>query len=222
MAQNITLMGASYSDVPAVTLPKAGGGTARFDDASVTTATAGDVAQGKIFVASDGTITTGTASGGGGASNIVQGTFTPPSYGVLEIDLPYEGNGYPIAIGIYVAAGPYNPSTSFYNLVQKYAVAHYQAIKSNMTTTPAYAGGNQQNDGFSCVCRYKSSASSATSYTQAASNAFVVCSQNDPVSSNFYQVVRMPSAKKMKVLTTTSSVGFVAGVEYAYYVIYSS
>lgn len=32
MAQNITLMGASYSDVPAVDLPKTGGGTARFID----------------------------------------------------------------------------------------------------------------------------------------------------------------------------------------------
>lgn len=33
MAQNITIMGASYSDVPAVDLPKTGGGTARFYDA---------------------------------------------------------------------------------------------------------------------------------------------------------------------------------------------
>ncbi len=30
MAQNITLMGASYSDVPEVDLPKTGGGTAKF------------------------------------------------------------------------------------------------------------------------------------------------------------------------------------------------
>lgn len=66
MAQNITLLGASYSAVPAVQLPKTGGGTARFDDCSVVTAVASDVASGKIFVASNGTVTTGTASGGGG------------------------------------------------------------------------------------------------------------------------------------------------------------
>lgn len=65
MAQNITLLGAQYNDVPAVQLPKTGGGTARFDDASITTAVASDVAQGKVFIASDGTITTGTGSGGG-------------------------------------------------------------------------------------------------------------------------------------------------------------
>ena len=68
MAQNITWLGASYTGVEALTLPKTGGGTARFDDASVTTAAAADVASGKIFLASNGTITTGTASGGGGSS----------------------------------------------------------------------------------------------------------------------------------------------------------
>ncbi len=76
MAQNITLMGASYSAVPAVTLPKTGGGTARFDDASVTTATASDVASGKIFLAANGTITTGTASGGGGTLTVATKTLT--------------------------------------------------------------------------------------------------------------------------------------------------
>ena len=70
MAKNISLMGASYSDVPAVTLPQTGGGTARFDDASVTTATAEDVAQGKVFLAANGTITTGTATGGGAVDSV--------------------------------------------------------------------------------------------------------------------------------------------------------
>lgn len=65
MAKNITLMGASYTDVPAVTLPQTGGGTASFTDVTDTTATASDVAQGKVFYAADGNQTIGTASGGG-------------------------------------------------------------------------------------------------------------------------------------------------------------
>ena len=40
MAQNITLLGASYTAVPAVMLPKTGGGTARFDDTTDATADA--------------------------------------------------------------------------------------------------------------------------------------------------------------------------------------
>lgn len=65
MAQNITLMGASYSAVPSVTLPKTGGGTASFTDVSDTTATADDVASGTYFYTAAGEYTEGTASGGG-------------------------------------------------------------------------------------------------------------------------------------------------------------
>ena len=82
MAQNITIMGASYSDVPAVQLPKTGGGTARFDDASITTATASDVLQGKLFLSADGTITEGTNSGGGSGGDSAWTKVAETSYQV--------------------------------------------------------------------------------------------------------------------------------------------
>lgn len=72
MAQNITLLGANYSAVPAVTLPKTGGGTATFTDVTDTTAAAGDVASGKYFYTAAGVKTQGTASGGGGDSKNAQ------------------------------------------------------------------------------------------------------------------------------------------------------
>ncbi len=71
MAQNITLLGASYSAVPAVRLPKTGGGTADFTDVSDTTAAAADVASGKYFYTAAGVRTQGTSSGGGGTDRLV-------------------------------------------------------------------------------------------------------------------------------------------------------
>lgn len=62
MSQNITLLGASYSDVPAVQLPKTGGGTASFWDVSDTTCVASDVQSGKYFHKADGTREIGTAT----------------------------------------------------------------------------------------------------------------------------------------------------------------
>lgn len=64
MAQSITIWGASYSDVPAVKLPKTGGGTAQFDDTTDANATASDILSGKTAYV-NGTKITGTGSGGG-------------------------------------------------------------------------------------------------------------------------------------------------------------
>lgn len=75
-------MGAVYSDVPAVTFPDAGGGVARFDDASITTATASDVLQGKLFLSADGTITEGTNSGGGSGGDSAWTKVAETSYQV--------------------------------------------------------------------------------------------------------------------------------------------
>lgn len=61
MAQSITLQGATYPDVPAVDLPKTGGGTARFTDVSDTTARVVDVAVGSYFYTSAGVKKEGTA-----------------------------------------------------------------------------------------------------------------------------------------------------------------
>lgn len=80
MAQSISLWGATYSDVPAVLLPKSTSGTARFTDVTPTTATDSDVASGKIYFKSDGSQSTGTASGGDGNVSYDTKTATASDY----------------------------------------------------------------------------------------------------------------------------------------------
>lgn len=75
MAQSITLQGATYQDVPAVDLPKTGGGTARFTDVTPTTATADKMMQGYGAFGADGVWFDGTIEDGDnlgyGVSNLV-------------------------------------------------------------------------------------------------------------------------------------------------------
>ncbi len=75
MAQSITLQGATYQDVPAVDLPKTGGGTARFTDVTPTTATADKMMQGYGAFGADGVWFDGTIIDGDnlgyGVSNLV-------------------------------------------------------------------------------------------------------------------------------------------------------
>ena len=69
MAQSITLMNATYNDVPAVDLPKTGGGTARFYDVTDTTATANEVLRGYVFHGASGVLITGACRYNADVSN---------------------------------------------------------------------------------------------------------------------------------------------------------
>lgn len=113
MAQNISLWGANYSNCPAVNLPKQGGGTARFTDASVTTAVESDVASGKVFIKADGSTATGTASGGTSKNvQVLQSTSRTNSSSLTKVlgDLTVSKTG---TYDIYWSGGRSNTSTSY-------------------------------------------------------------------------------------------------------------
>ena len=118
MAQNITLLGASYSAVPAVNLPKTGGGTASFTDVTDTTAAASDVASGKYFYTAAGVRTQGTNSGGGGGSvSFDTKTATASNYPVSLsfTSMKGEPKAFVVRLNAQVSA---SGSTTYYYIVE--------------------------------------------------------------------------------------------------------
>lgn len=124
MSQNITLLGASYSAVPAVNLPKTGGGTATFTDVTDTTASASDVASGKYFYTSAGVRTQGTSSGGGSVSYDTK-TVTASNYptSLNFTSMKGEPKFFVVRLNASVSS---SGSTTYYYIVE---------IASNGTTT---------------------------------------------------------------------------------------
>lgn len=129
MAQNVTIMGASYPDVPAVELPKTGGGTALFADPSVTTAQPEDVAAGKVFLNAQGEPTEGTGSGGGGGVYQDQ-----DGYIVLDPEGGGGGGGNPTALEKQVNFVDYDGTIRY-----SYSAAEFAELEE-LPANPSHEG----------------------------------------------------------------------------------
>lgn len=216
MAKDITLMGASYLGVPAVELPQTGGGIATFYD---------DV--GYLSINENGTFDVKgfaeaivNVSGAGGSSNIASGKFKGTTAGsVLNINLEYYGIGYPVGF-IVQPVGGQGGNTSFSQLVQRYCCAQYIGCKFNSAIQPTYASSGEANQ-FVTFHRYKSSTSSATSYSSAnAANTIITSGANAATGQT--NILKFKDSKTLSVFIATNSYGFAANVEYEYYVVFSS
>lgn len=78
---NVVINGVTYQNCPEVDIPKSGGGTAKFFDASQADAAAGNVLAGKKFVGASGEDTGSMANNGGtgGTIGTKAGTYTIPA-----------------------------------------------------------------------------------------------------------------------------------------------
>lgn len=177
MAQNITLLGASYSAVPAVNLPKTGGGTATFTDITDTTASASDVASGKYFYTSSGVKTQGTASGGSGGLTLLKttslGTLSTSSTSATDTGKTMTVTGYNdydvLVVDVSVDSVTNGRHTSTVSMV-------YLTGTSAVTTKNTYAvGSNKWNSKRS---------SSGTGSTRQSTSAYGIYVYSTSVSSN--------------------------------------
>ena len=177
MAQSVQLWGATYSDVPAISVPKNGGGTAKFSDTSVTTAVASDVASGKLFLLADGTQATGTASGGGNGLTLLKteslGTLTTSSTSATDTGKSFKVTGYAnydvLVVDISVGTMTNGRHTSTVSMI-------YVTGTSNVNSKNTYTvGSNKWNSKLS---------SSGTGSTRQSTTAYGVYISSASVSNN--------------------------------------
>jgi len=220
------------TDADATAADIASGKTAYVNGTKITgTASGGGATIEALNVTQNGTYTasggvdgyspvTVNVSGGGGASNIVTGTFKGTTKGAaMDVTLNYSGSGYPIAIMIYPSEGSYNSSGAFYSLIQRYACEQYLAVKNKFDTTPSWEGWSNSDKMF-IIQSYKGSASNAQNFSQRMTTTAVVL--KNTAASESVQIVQIKSKTSMSVFIANTSYGFADNIEYTYWVMYSS
>lgn len=170
-------------------------------------------------------------TGSGGASNVVQGSFTTGATRntTQNITINYTGTGYPIAVMIFIKGGAYNNSstgnTTWYNSLNRYDVGHYSMSKSRGTTTPGWTTSGADNQGVVDII-YKNSTSTATTYTRTSTMTANVFTNTSTSAQASTSCVRFKgNSKSMSIYIGnkgSSSIGFASQTEYSYIVIYST
>ena len=172
---------------------------------------------------SDAVHTLASGYGGGGASNVVTGTFKGTTTGAaMDVDLAYAGNGYPLNVMIYPKEGAYDSNSTIYTLLQRYCTILYVAIKDYVSTAPDYNGTGTE-DQYTTINRYKNSTSNYTTYGQNVSAENPIANGSNALASgNGKNVVAFKAKNKMSVYIANTSYGFPANIEFKYQIVYSS
>ena len=164
--------------------------------------------------------------GSGGATNIAQGTFTTGSSGgsTGSVSLDYTGNGYPIMALVYVDGGLSKTGTDWYTTIARYDCGLCLMVKAETDVTPTWSTSGSANYGI-VEYLYKSSTSSATSYSRTGSqtaNTYTSSSTNASTSATMIRFKGNGKTLSYYVGNRTSSTyGLARSTKFAYIVIYS-
>ena len=167
---------------------------------------------------------------GSGCVKLVQGTFTTGSTraGTGSVSVNYTGNGYPIAVLVFVNGGAYNNTsggdTGWYNSTNRYDVGTFYMTKAEMNTVPTYSssGSVTANNGVVTII-YKNSTSTSTTYTR--TSIMTAKTYNSSNASTSYNCIRFKgNAKTLSWYVGnagSSTIGLAPSTTYAYIIIYS-
>lgn len=180
------------------------------DDETKTLATAGKYMEGDVIL-------TDTPSG---VSNVVVGTFTTPSSGgIARVQIPYSGNGYPIALLVFPSSSTGGHWSSA--ALNEYFI--YSAIKAYPGTPSTFSGSNDAQNGAINSWTYRNNTNPDYGPVSGSGNNKSYFDSSTEAVDWAGVVVRMTSKTTLTAATKTSSsrYGLLANTEHTYVILYS-
>ena len=195
-------------------------------DATSATASASNIISPYTAMLANGVVTTGTGTGGGGASNFVRGTFTASASEKgtsKDVTVAYTGSGYPISCIVYPSVGSFKSGSDIYELVEYKAMVMFCAVKADVSTAPDYYDSNDfAKNGVLALGAYKNSSSDNTQIAPAVNNAYTMYIARWGAGDSHSNCVRFKSATVISFYIRSTNYGFKDGIEYTYEITYSS
>lgn len=195
-------------------------------DATSATASASNIISPYTAMLANGIVTTGTGTGGGGASNFVTGTFTASSSEKgtsKDVTVAYTGSGYPISCIVYPSVGSFKSGSDIYELIEYKAMVMFCAVKADISTAPDYYDSNDfAKNGVLALGAYKNSSSDNTQIAPGYNNAYTMYIARWGAGDSHSNCVRFKSATVISFYIKSTNYGFKDGIEYTYEITYSS
>jgi len=154
-----------------------------------------------------------------GDTNIIEGTFTTVSSQLStgSVILPYEGDGYPLAVMIFTKGGLLSASD-----FKQYDVCAFFASKWDAEATPTWASGTALDaDRATAYAVYNNGGATALADFRTAKAVFY---SEGASPGTIFNCVKFHSPASFVYYTgnsTRNGVGLVPGKEYEYHVVYS-
>lgn len=155
----------------------------------------------------------------GGASNVVVGEFQADSvYGEQNIDLEYEGEGYPIVCAIFPKGGFDGANNGIGDAIKQFGFVNLLIVKTDFSIAPSY-NLNGSTDRGSVVIGYKSNTSMSTLMEYAGNRTAYM--YGGPCTGSTDKSVLFKRNNLLAIFVANRNYGFIPNGHYQYAVIYS-
>lgn len=153
-------------------------------------------------------------------NRLVIGTFTGTTTGAaMDVSIPYVGSGFPIAGVIFPTEGSFKSGSTIAELIQNFAIYYYSFSKNDLSATPTYDSNTSENQAeVVLMCKYGTAATGTTDSKSHSGQLYTTTNAG----SGGWSSLRIKDATTLSIFIASSSYGFKEGVEYTYYIIYSS